>query len=238
MYSIVSARLVCASASKDVDGNQGMRNEVISDISELDKHINDNEKRADDTCYRSPFPRQDPCGSQAGNEEIKRRRQLPDISDISRRTFVCVDRNGTISPSAHRNAIVSHRWSALFQIVTDEVGSNKTHLQEEQEYLDLRCEGISARCTEVPGKEESNRKWNERCDCPPAFPVAQTFSFFHFFHRFFVRFFYFIYFFLYFICRFLSRKIFFPAEAFPAFIFLRVMITLYIPVTISLLIKK
>lgn len=59
-----------------VDGNQGMRNEVISDISELDKHINDNEKRADDTCYRSPFPRQDPCGSQAGNEEIKRRRQL------------------------------------------------------------------------------------------------------------------------------------------------------------------
>jgi len=108
---------------------------------------------------------------------------------------------------------------SLFQIVTDEVGSNKTHLQEEQEYLDLRCEGISARCTEVPGKEESNRKWNERCDCPPAFPVAQTFSFFHFFHRFFVRLFYFIYFFLYFICRFLSRKIFFPCGSFPCFYF-------------------
>ena len=108
---------------------------------------------------------------------------------------------------------------SLFQIVTDEVGSNKTHLQEEQEYLDLRCEGISARCTEVPGKEESNRKWNERCDCPPAFPVARTFSFFHFFHRFFVRFFYFIYFFLYFICRFLSRKIFFPCGSFPCFYF-------------------
>ena len=116
---------------------------------------------------------------------------------------------------------------SLFQIVTDEVGSNKTHLQEEQEYLDLRCEGISARCTEVPGKEAHQRFQWPRLSLFSIFFTGSLSGSFISFISFFIS-----------SAGFFPGRSFFPAEAFPAFIFLRVMITLYIPVTISLLIKK
>lgn len=59
-----------------IDGDQRMRDEVVAHIRELDAHIKEHQDDARDACDHAPFPRQDPCRREAGDEQIERRREL------------------------------------------------------------------------------------------------------------------------------------------------------------------
>ena len=53
-----------------------MRDEVVAHIRELDAHIKEHQYDARDARDHAPFPRQDPCRREAGDEQIERRREL------------------------------------------------------------------------------------------------------------------------------------------------------------------
>lgn len=68
-------------------------------------------------------------------------------------------------------------YGCAFQIMPDKIGGDKSYLEKQEKYLNLRERLPSARCTEVPGKEEGTAKRNECRNAPPDFLVPAAFCF-------------------------------------------------------------
>lgn len=65
--------------------------------------------------------------------------------------------------------------SRLCQMMTDEIGGNKSYLQEQEEYFHLRKRFITSRHAKIPGKEKCKAERDQRRNQPPSFPMTWTF---------------------------------------------------------------
>ena len=163
-------------SQQHINGNEGMGNHIIANVGKLHQDIKDNQHHAGYAGNHPRLPRQNPGRRQAGHKEVERCGKLAaHIGHIQKHLRLGRQiRHDKGQKPQEANGQPEMDGSPL-QMMADEVGRHKSHLQEEKKYLHLGKRFIPAGSAKIPGQEESQTERNQRGSRPPPFPVAGTF---------------------------------------------------------------